>query len=85
VSNGGVPAELWGQHEDWKTLDAQKRYMKSDKTRWLSMSRAAMRLPTVRAPDVQTDCGSAVTPPFVAGDNSPLDMVGVSKGVFAWS
>ena len=26
ASNGGVPAELWGQHGDKETLDAQKRY-----------------------------------------------------------
>jgi hypothetical protein len=29
-SNAGVPSELWGQHGDWSTWEAQKRYMKSD-------------------------------------------------------
>ena len=85
ASNGGVPAELWGQHGDWKTLlDAQKRYMKSDKTRLLSVSRAAMRLLTGMAPDVRTDCGSAVDPPLMAGDDAPPHVVGVPKGVFSW-
>jgi integrase len=85
ASNGGVSAELWGQHGDWKTLDAQKRYMKCDKTRLLSVSRAAMRLPTGLAPDVRTECGSAVDPPLVAGDDAPPDVVGVPKGAFSWS
>jgi len=82
---GGVPAELWGHHGDWKTLDAQKRYMKSDKTWLLSVSRAAMRLPTGMATDVRTECDSAVDPPLVAGDDAPLDVVGVPKGAFTWS
>jgi hypothetical protein len=85
ASNGGVSAELWGQHGDWKTLDAQKRYMKCDKTRLLSVSWAAMRLPTGLAPDVRTECGSAVDPPLVAGDDAPPDVVGVPKGAFSWS
>ncbi len=28
ASNAGVPAELRGQHGDWKSMEAQKRYMK---------------------------------------------------------
>ncbi len=78
-------AELRGQYGDWKTIHAQKRCMKSDKTRLLSVSRAAMRLPTGLAPDVRTVCGSAVDPPLVAGDDAPPDMVGVPKGAFSWS
>ncbi len=85
ASNGGVPVELWGQHEDMKTLDAQKRYMKSDKTQLLSVSRADMRLPTGLAPDVRTECGSVVAPPLVTGDDAPPDVVGVPKGEFSWS
>ncbi len=84
ASNGGVPAELWGQHADWKNLDAQKRYMNSDKIRLLSMSWAAMRLPTGLAPDLRTEYGSAVDPPLTAGDDAPPDVVGVTKGAFSW-
>ncbi len=85
ASNGGVSAELWGQHGDRKILDAQKRYMKCDKIRLLSVSRAAMRLPTGMSPDARTECGSAVDPPLVAGDDAPPDVVGVPKGAFSWS
>jgi hypothetical protein len=85
ASNGGVPAELWGQHGDWQTLDAQKLYMKSNKTRSLSVSRAAMRLPKGLAPDVRTEYGSAVDTPLMAGDDAPPDVVGVPKGAFSWS
>ena len=77
--------ELWRQLGDWKTLDAQKRYMKSDKERLLSVSRVVMRLLTGLAPDVRTECGSAVAPPLAAGDDAPPDVVGVPKGAFAWS
>jgi hypothetical protein len=45
VSNAGVPCELWGQHGDWHSLQAQKVYMKSDVDSLLSVSRAAMSLP----------------------------------------
>jgi len=77
ASNGGVPAELWGQHGDRKTLDAQKRYMKSHNTRLLLVSRAVMRPPTGMALDVRAGCSSAIAPPLVAGDNAPPEMVGV--------
>ena len=66
-------------------MDAQKRYMKSDKTRLLSVSRAAMRLPTGMAPNVPTEYGSAVDPPLMAGDDAPPDVVGVPKRAFSWS
>ena len=66
-------------------MDAQKRYMKSNKTRLLSVSRAAMRHPTGMAPDVRTERGSAVDAPLVAGDDAPPDVVGVPKGAFTWS
>ena len=66
-------------------MDAQKRSMKRDKTRLLSVSRAAMRLPTGMAPEVRTECGSAVDPPLVPGDDASPDVVGVPKGAFSWS
>ena len=37
-------------------MDAQKRYMKSDTTRLLSVSRAAMGLRTTSVPEVRTEC-----------------------------
>ena len=85
AANSDVPAELWGQHGDKKTMDAQKRYMKSNKTKLLSVSRAAMGLPRGLAPDVRTEGGSAVAPPLAAGDDAPPDVVGVPKGAFSWS
>jgi len=57
--------------------------MKSDKTRLLSVAQAAMRLPTDMALDVRTECGFAVYPPLVAGDDAPPDVVGVPKGAFS--
>jgi hypothetical protein len=59
--------------------------MKSDKTRLLSVSPAAMRLPTGLAPDVRTECGSVVAPPLVAADDAPSAVVGMLKGAFAWN
>ena len=85
AANAGVPFELWGQHGEWKTLDAQKRYMKSDPSRLLAVSHAAMHLPTGLAPDVRTECGSVVAPTLMAGDEEPPEVVGVPKGAFAWS
>jgi hypothetical protein len=85
ASNAGVPLEDWGQHGGWKTLEAQKRYMKSDPKRLLAVSRAAMHLPMGMAPDVRTECGSVVAPTLMAGDEEPPEVVGVPKGAFAWS
>ena len=59
--------------------------MISNKTRLLSVSRAAMHLPMGLAPDVRTECGSAVAPALMAGDEEPPVVVGVPKGAFAWS
>ena len=33
-ANAEVPAELWGQHGDWKTMDVHKRYVKTHSTRF---------------------------------------------------
>ncbi len=85
ASNGGVPVEIWEQHGECKTLDAEKRYMKSVNTHLLSVSRAVVRLLTGLAPEVRTECGSAVDPPLVAGDDAPPDVVGVPRGAFSWS
>jgi hypothetical protein len=50
AANAGIPAELWGQHGDWHSKEAQSVYMKSDKEHLLSVSRAAMRL--LKAPGI---------------------------------
>jgi hypothetical protein len=68
-----------------KTLDEQKRYIKSDKTWLLPVSRVAMRLPKALAPDVRTECGPAVTPTVSAGEYTPHDVVGVPKDAFSLS
>ena len=83
--NAGVSDELIGQHGDWKTKAAQRRYMKSDTTRLLSVSRAVMGLSKTPAPDVRIECVSAGVPPALAEDNLPLDVIGVPPGAFAWS
>ncbi len=77
ASNAGVPAELWGQHGDWKSWDAQKRYMKTDTPRLLSVSRAAMGPPQTTAPDVRIECESAGAPPEMAEDEQAPVVVGV--------
>ena len=60
AANSDVPKELWGQHGDWKSWEAQKRYMKSDPAHLLSVSRAAMSLPKGTAPEVRIECDPAI-------------------------
>jgi integrase len=85
AANSDVAKELWGQHGDWSSWDAQKRYMKSDTEHLLSVSRAAMRLPKGVAPDVRIEDDSAGCTPQQADDDSPPDVVGVPEGAFVWS
>jgi hypothetical protein len=85
ASNAGVPAELWGQHGDWKSWEAQKRYMKTDTPRLMSVSRAAMGPPETPAPDVRIKFESAGAPPEMAEDKQPRVVVGLPTGAFAWS
>ncbi len=85
VSNAGVPAELWGQHGDWKSWEAQKRCMKTDTLRLLSVSRAAMGPPKTTAPDVRIECESADALPDMAEDEQPPVVVGALAGAFACS
>ena len=63
AANSDVLKELWGQHGDWKSSEAQKRYMKSDTKHLLSVSQAAIRLPKGTALDVRIECDSASCPP----------------------
>ena len=42
----GIPVELWGQHGDWDSFKNQKSYMKRDFKSLLSVSKAAMSIPT---------------------------------------
>jgi hypothetical protein len=84
AANAGVPAELWGQHGDWKSAASQKRYMKSDTEHLLSVSRAAMG-PSTPAPDVRIGNESAGPTPEMAEVELVLDVVGVPAGAFSWS
>ncbi len=68
ASNAGVSAELWGQHGNWKSWEAQKRYMKTDTPRLWSVSRAAMGPPKTPAPDVRIECESVGAPPEMTED-----------------
>jgi len=81
----GVPDELIGQHGDWKRKAAYRRYMKSDTSRLLSESRAAMGFPKTPAPDVRIEDESVGVPQVMAEDDLPLDVIGVLPGAFAWS
>ena len=67
-NDSGVPAELWGYHGDWKSMEAHKRYMKTDTPRVMSVSRSAMGPPKTTAPDVRIECESAGAPPEMADD-----------------
>ena len=85
ASNAGVPAELWGQHEDCKSWEAQKLFMKTDTPSLLSVSRAAMGPPKTPAPNVRIEFESAGAPLEMAEDEQPPVVVGVPTGAFAWS
>jgi hypothetical protein len=85
ASNAGVPAELWGQHDDLSTWEAQKRYMKSDPTRLLLVSRAVMGPQKTPAPDVWFECESAGAPSEMAEEEQAPDVVKVPSSAFAWS
>jgi len=67
-SNAGIPVELWGQHGDWASFKSQKRYMIRDVKSLLSVSVAAMQLPSpiVSAPlalsfDIRDDESTSAT------------------------
>jgi integrase len=85
ASNAGVPVELWGQHGDWKSWEAQKRYMKADTSRLMSVSQAAMGSSRTPASDVRIEVESADAPPETAEDEQPPVVVGIPTGAFAWS
>jgi integrase len=83
--NAGVADELIGQHGDWKTKASQRRYMKSDSARLLSVSRAAMGSTKTPAPDVRIEDESAGVPPEMAEVDLPPEVIGVPPGAFVWS
>ncbi len=58
--------------------------MKSETSRLLSVSRAAMGLPKTPAPDVRIEDESAGVPPEMAEDDLPPDAIGVPPRAFAW-
>ncbi len=85
AANSDVPKELWGQHGDWKSLEAQKPYMKSDTKYPLSVLRAVMSLPKGTAPEMRIECDPASVPLQQADEDSPSEVVGVPEGAFVWS
>ncbi len=84
AANARVPAELRGQHGDWKTMDAHKRYMKTRPSRLLSVSRAAMGFLKGPAPDEGIG-GSWRNPPGVGEDILLPVVVEVPNGAFVWT
>jgi len=63
----------------------KKRHTKSDTTRLLSVSRAAMVPPKTVAPDVRIDCESAGALPEMAEEEQAPDVVRGPSGAFACS
>jgi hypothetical protein len=47
ASNADIDLKLWGQHGDWATFQSQKRYMKKYIKALLSVSLAAMKVPSL--------------------------------------
>ena len=45
AANAGISQELWGQHGDWASWEAQRGYMQAIHSAILSVSRAAMQQP----------------------------------------
>ena len=66
ASIAGVSAELWGHHGDWKYWEEQKRYMKIDTPRLLSVSLGAMGTLLTPAPNVRIELESAGSPSEMA-------------------
>ena len=58
-------------------MDAQKRYMKSDTTRLLSVSRATMGPPKTPALVVRIEGESTIATSEMAEEEQPPDVVGV--------
>ena len=73
-----IPVELWGQHGAWASFKSPKRYTKRDVKSLLSISIAAMKLPSpiMNAPlalpfDIRDDDNTSTT--FdVLGDSIPI-------------
>ena len=84
AANAGVPAELWGHHGDRKSFESQRRYMKIDPTRLLSVSRAATGLLKGLAPGERIGDESAGVPPEVAEEGLPPAVAGVPDEAFTW-
>ncbi len=85
ASNAGVSSELWGQHGDWNSWAAQKRYIKSSTKKLISVSQAAMGTSMTPAPDVRIEVESADAPPEMAENEQPPVVIGIPTEPFAWS
>ena len=95
AANAGVQWELWGQHGDWKSKDAQAAYMKRDAASVLSVSRAAMTpVPPVAplTPEFLVAPPPSPTPLLLTAashppedpDDEELLVEGIPPGSFAW-
>ncbi len=84
AANAIISTELWGQHGDFKTIDAQMRCMNTHPTRMLSVSWAAMGLLECPAPDEGIG-GSGSNPPGAGEDILLPDVIGVPNGAFVWT
>ncbi len=59
--------------------------MKSDTSRLMLVSQAAMGTSMILTPDVRIEVESADAPPEMAEDEQPPVVVGIPTGAFAWS
>ena len=87
MTNAGIPVELWGHHGDLKYWEAQKRYMKTDTPRLLSVSRVAIDPPKTLVPDarIEFELAEMAEEMKMAEDKQTPVFVGVPTGAFAWS
>jgi hypothetical protein len=90
ASNADISVELIAQHGDWASFESQKRYMKKDIKSLLSVSLAAMELPSTSSKedipidvclDVRDDSGESDSTAF---DDSIPSMDGIPINAFHW-
>jgi hypothetical protein len=89
ASNADIDLELWGQHGDWASFKSQKRYMKKDVKALLSVSLAAMNVPSATPividkdiiTDAREDSDDSQSTHF---DDSIPSMDGIPDSAFHW-
>jgi hypothetical protein len=80
---------IWGQHGDWASFKSQKRYMKKNIKSLLSVSLAAIELPSTTKTDISLDSFMDVRED--SGDSDSLNshdlipsMDGIPPNTFCW-